>query len=249
MQSLATASPPELALLQGVVDDASLVLLDGFHAIKHAIRFGAELLVVITTGPDKLAELSRLLAPDIWERLLPRVRIAELAEVRRLIPGEAHWTGVWAVARKPNYRATEILASRAIGPIVLLENPNSLGNVGACIRVAAAANAGGVAILGAADPWGPAAIRGAAGLQFALPVFSIESLDDCTRAVVALDPDGEVLRPGMIPDFSLLAFGTEREGLSEALLARADLRLRIPMRAGVSSLNLAVSVGVVLYGK
>ncbi len=45
----------------------------------------------------------------------------------------------------------------------------------------------------------------------------------------------------------VLAFGTERGGLSPALLARADRRVRIPMRPGVSSLNLATAVAVVLY--
>ena len=45
----------------------------------------------------------------------------------------------------------------------------------------------------------------------------------------------------------MLAFGTERNGLSEELLARADERISIPMRAGVSSLNLATSVAAVLF--
>jgi TrmH family RNA methyltransferase len=51
----------------------------------------------------------------------------------------------------------------------------------------------------------------------------------------------------MIADGALLAFGSERRGLSEALLAAADRRLAIPMRAGVSSLNLASAVAVILY--
>jgi tRNA(Leu) C34 or U34 (ribose-2'-O)-methylase TrmL len=45
----------------------------------------------------------------------------------------------------------------------------------------------------------------------------------------------------------VLAFGTERAGLSAQLLARADARIGIPMRAGVSSLNLATSVAAVLF--
>jgi RNA methyltransferase, TrmH family len=63
--------------------------------------------------------------------------------------------------------------------------------------------------------------------------------------VVALDPDGE--EAASLPDDATFAFGTERDGLSAALLARADARVRIPMRAGVSSLNLATAVAVVLY--
>ena len=40
----------------------------------------------------------------------------------------------------------------------------------------------------------------------------------------------------------MLAFGTERDGLSDELLARADARVALPMRPGVSSLNLATAV-------
>lgn len=48
------------------------------------------------------------------------------------------------------------------------------------------------------------------------------------------------------PDDWLL-FGRETDGLPEAVHAAADLRLLIPIREGVRSLNLSVSVGVVLF--
>ncbi|HEY1458054.1 MAG TPA: TrmH family RNA methyltransferase, partial [Solirubrobacteraceae bacterium] len=64
---------------------------------------------------------------------------------------------------------------------------------------------------------------------------------------LALDPQGEPLRPELVPARALLAFGSERHGLSEELLARADACVSLPMRAGVSSLNLATSVAAVLY--
>ena len=54
-------------------------------------------------------------------------------------------------------------------------------------------------------------------------------------------------RSATLPDDAVLAFGSERHGLGAALLARADARVGIPMRPGVSSLNLATAVAVVLY--
>ncbi len=50
-----------------------------------------------------------------------------------------------------------------------------------------------------------------------------------------------------MPAAVVLAFGTERDGLTDELLARADMRLALPMRDGVSSLNLATAVSAVLY--
>ena len=51
----------------------------------------------------------------------------------------------------------------------------------------------------------------------------------------------------MLAPRSVLAFGTERDGLSDQLLAMADARVALPMRPGVSSLNLATAVSAVLY--
>ena len=53
--------------------------------------------------------------------------------------------------------------------------------------------------------------------------------------------------PGEVPARAVLAFGTERHGLSGELLERADGRIAIPMREGVSSLNLATSVAIALF--
>ena len=124
-----------------------------------------------------------------------------------------------------------------------------MGNMGACVRVAAAADAAGVLTTGANDPWHPDALRGAAGLHYALPVAAAEALPPSDRPLVAIDPGGEDLRPSALPPRAILAFGTERHGLSDSLLDRADARLGIPMRAGVSSLNLATAVAAVLFAQ
>jgi TrmH family RNA methyltransferase len=64
---------------------------------------------------------------------------------------------------------------------------------------------------------------------------------------VALHPEGERLGAAPLPRGAILAFGSERAGLSATLLARAEKRVAIPMREGVSSLNLATAVAVALY--
>ncbi len=103
---------------------------------------------------------------------------------------------------------------------------------------------------GSHDPWHPDALRGAAGLHFALPVGRLDSLaalDGLDRRLLALDPAGRPLDPRALDPGAILAFGTERHGLSDELLERAEERISIPMRRGVSSLNLATSVAAVLF--
>ena len=41
--------------------------------------------------------------------------------------------------------------------------------------------------------------------------------------------------------------GGEGSGLPDAMLARADVRVTIPMRGGIESLNAAVAAAVLLY--
>jgi len=226
--------------------DPELTVIEGFHALKHALRFGAELVEAVAVDPEALEALARELAPDLAGQLAGRLETitpADLADLAPLVPR----TGVVAIARRPPVDLAAVLADPRPAPVVLLEQPKNMGNIGACIRVAAAADAAAVLSTGENDPWYPDAVRGAAGLHFALPVTSIESLPASDRPLLAIDPEGEDLRPGGLPERAVLAFGTERHGISAELLERADARVAIPMRAGVSSLNLATSVAVTLF--
>ncbi len=230
--------------------DGSLAVLEGFHALKHALRFGAELLELVSADPERIRALAAALAPDVLPRL-DRLPPTEPALFARLSPTPPH-EPVIALARRAPWRAQDALAAAGAAPVVFLEDPRNPGNIGAVVRVAAAAGAAraaGVLTTGEHDPWGPAALRGGAGLQYALPVVRVPELSLGGRPLVALHPEGEPLRPGVLPPRAVLAFGSERKGLSPELLERADQRLAIPMRPGVSSLSLATAVAIVLYGE
>ena len=153
------------------------------------------------------------------------------------------------MARRPAQADPDtVLADPRPAPVVLLEDPRHLGNLGACVRVAAAAGAAGVLTTGRLDPWHPDALRGAAGLHFALPVHRTRALAHGRPAAHRPRPRRRAAGPGALPSRAVLAFGTERDGLSEELLRRADARVALPMAPGVSSLNLATAVAAVLFG-
>jgi TrmH family RNA methyltransferase len=223
--------------------DEQLAVLEGFHALKHALRFGAAVEVVAAADPDALERMAAQLAPDLAGRFRALAGEPVAPELLATLAPQVPRTQVLALARRPRFETP------GPGPVVLLEDPRDLGNVGAVVRVAAAAGAAGVVTTGMHDPWDPAALRGSAGLHYALPVGRDEGFarDPGARPLLALDPDGDVLDPSALPADAVLAFGTERDGLSDALLARADARLRLPMRDGVSSLNLATAVAAVLF--
>lgn len=225
------------------------VVLEGFHPLKHALRFGAVIREVLVADPLRLEAMAARHAPDILPALrdLP-MHVVDAEDLARRSGGRSHGNPE-AVARaeQPEHRIEAVL-DEADAPVVLLEEPTHLGNLGAVVRVAAAAGAAAVLTTGVLDPWHAAALRGSAGLHFALPVARVE-LDHVLghgRTLVAADPDAE---HGLValPKRATLALGSERRGLGVRLLAHADVRVRIPMRTGVSSLNLATAAAVLLY--
>jgi TrmH family RNA methyltransferase len=232
--------------------DPELTVLEGFHALKHALRFGAEVEIAVAVDPGELEELAADLAPDLAGRFAAAVTPIDADGLAGLVP-QAPRTGVVAIARRRRADLASALADPRPAPVVLLEQPRNMGNLGACVRVAAAANSAALLSIGENDPWHPDAVRGAAGLHYALPaVAAVAAVERAPsgvegRPLLALDPEGEAIDPAAIPARAILAFGTERHGLSEELLAAADGRVALPMREGVSSLNLATSVAAVLY--
>jgi len=240
---------PIIARFREARRQRSLAVVEGFHALKHAIRFDADLIEIVTANADRLHALAAGLAPDVAKALRRKVATLPPETLAALVP-EPHPPDVIAIATRPP--DDDAAVARGDAALVLLERPTQLGNIGAVVRVAAAAGARGVVTTGPADPWHPHAIRGSAGLHFALPVqrCADESLDrllEVAGPLVALHPEGEPLRAGCLPPRAVLAFGSERTGLSPDLLARAGRRFAIPMQPGVSSLNLATAVAVALY--
>jgi RNA methyltransferase, TrmH family len=117
------------------------------------------------------------------------------------------------------------------------------GNVGTLIRTADAFGPAFVALSrGCADPSGPKALRASMGAVFRVALLEFE---DAPRPWVALVAHGgEELEP---PREGTLLLGAEREGLPEAVLARADARQTIPLQGGAESLNVAAVGAIALW--
>ncbi|MEU5696005.1 TrmH family RNA methyltransferase [Actinosynnema sp. NPDC020468] len=269
------------------------VLLEGFHPVKHALRFGAVVEGLVVVDLDAAVGLARSHAPELVDVLRERARVVDAREFVGIV-GRSNNTGVAGWVERPVDRGIVERSS----PVVLLDNPRNLGNFGAVIRVAAGLGAGGVFSLGDVDPWHPTVIRGSAGLHFALPVGRVDLADvvgapgvgggagdgggagsvaevggpgaggsdvgaggpgvggvagvgrsgaGLGGTVIAFDAGGVDLRGVRISDDAVLAFGSERHGLSAAVRGRADLVVSLPMRDKVSSYNLTTSVAMGLY--
>lgn len=224
--------------------DSHLVVLEGFHAIKHAARFGAKFERLVTSEPELTARLAAQLAPDVAD-LLGSADVFGSERVAKLTKRNVQ-TRLLGIARKKEWRLEEAEPNAGCA-VVLLDDPRNDGNLGAVIRVAAGAGASGVVAIGPVDVWSPTAVRGAAGLQFAVPCLAVSGPDEVPWRIVAFDAEAPPIEPSELAGDWAFAFGSERDGLSASMRTKADRVLSLPMRPGVSSLNLATSVSAVLY--
>ncbi|MFE3447010.1 TrmH family RNA methyltransferase [Nocardia sp. NPDC059180] len=132
------------------------------------------------------------------------------------------------------------------------------GNAGTLIRVVDAVGGDGVILAGdSVDPHNGKTVRAAAGSMFHVPIARSRdigaTLDDITAAgvtILATAADGEVDLDDADELFTgpvAWLFGNEAHGLDPAVAARADHRVRIPIRGRAESLNLATAASICLY--
>lgn len=226
-------------------DNHNTLVVEGFHAVKHAMRFGAVFRELVSVEGEPWRELAVDLAPDVTNQIGERVNVDDVRF--GLLSPRRHPTGIVGLAERPDYTLNPMLVSDRSFPAILLENPKRTGNVGAVIRVAAAVGASGVLVTGDLDPWGREVVRGAAGLHWALPVIGGVDVTAIDGPIVAVSDEGIDIKEFEMPPGAVLAFGTERQGLSAELRRRAVATVSLPMQPGVSSLNLATSVSAVMY--
>ena len=152
---------------------------------------------------------------------------------------------VIALFERPRFELPTLFA-RQSSIVIALDGVQDPGNVGTIVRLAAAFDANGVALLpGCADAFGPKAIRSSAGAILTVPVLNC-SIDDLLAHgwdVIAADARGELVDPPSRR--AILAFGSEGSGLSPALAGIART-IAIRMSSRVESLNVGASAAILL---
>jgi TrmH family RNA methyltransferase len=155
--------------------------------------------------------------------------------------------GVMALARWDTASPAQAIgaAQQAGWPLVVLDGVQDPGNVGAICRAAVAAGAPAIACLeGTADPLGPKAIRGSAGVVFGL-VLARGGWEDMAGldGYGASARGGEPLHAAPIESGGLLVLGSEAHGLRREALRQVS----IDLDGGVESLNVATAAALLLF--
>ena len=130
---------------------SELVLIEGIQPLKHALRFGADILAAYSPHPQQVLALASELAPDVMERLAALLQPVVPEAFSRATLGRELPSPVIALARKRAWSFEELECSRRAKLVLArLTHP---GNIGACVRIAAAFGWGGVV------GWGQSTLR------------------------------------------------------------------------------------------
>jgi tRNA G18 (ribose-2'-O)-methylase SpoU len=227
-----------------------LFIAEGELVLRRALRAGyaPRSFLVDAKRTDQLADLADAGAP---------VYAATQDVLQRATGFHVHRGVLASFHRRPLPAAAEVLA--AARRLAILEDVNNHTNLGAVFRAAAALGVDAVLLSpSCADPLYRRSVRVSMGQVFAVPYATLEPWPDALAAVraagfavLALTPAIEAL-PVQRLDAAhrarpALLLGAEGPGLSRQALRASDARVRIPMRRGVDSLNVAAAAAVAFW--
>lgn len=220
-------------------DESGLFLIEGEKGVKEAIEFGIAIDKIFVLENYKTFAGENVI--ETTEAVLSKITDAKTAPK------------VVAVARQPQQNLNNLLCCKNI---VLLEGIKDAGNLGTILRTAAAFDIDGIVLYGnTVDLYNPKCVRSAVGCLWKTPVIQIKDFNTLKNIFtpferVATLPKGDnviALSDYKPAEKCLIMFGSEADGLSQQLKDFATKNITIEMNTNVESLNLSVSVAVVMY--
>jgi tRNA G18 (ribose-2'-O)-methylase SpoU len=250
------------------VADASDPRLDDFRDLSDADVRADRRGVVIAEGANVVERMAGSRYP-MRAVIGVRARIDALRPALEAIDVPVYVVDKWVLSAVVGFRVTRGVLAAATRPappdlgalldgarrIVVLESLNDFENLGSLFRNAAALGVDAVLLdPRCADPLYRRSVRVSMGHVLRLPFAVLpgawpQSLDllgghGFTLLALSPGPDAVPLHEVTPPGRWAVLLGAEGPGLTDAAMSRADLLVRIPMSAGVDSLNVATAGAV-----
>jgi TrmH family RNA methyltransferase len=233
--------------------ESGLFLVEGIHHVGEAIEAGWEVELIIY-APELLTSN---FARDLLSRHSSEAQPVSV-QVMESLAGKENPQGILAIVHQKETQLSEI---DSLKNSVALVAPQDPGNVGTILRTLDAVGADALFLLdskektgGSVDLYHPTLIRASMGTIFWKPVIR-SSFDDFTVwtrkggvQVIGTSARGDVDYQTLLPKSPwIVVLGNEQKGLSPEQLNACDVTVSMPMKGRVSSLNLAVAAGILLY--
>jgi len=228
-------------------NELGLFLIEGYKSVFEAIKSGLNIEnIFISENFDK--DISKYNSEKIF-------RVSE--QVMKKISTTESAPEIVAVAKQLKFSINDIFTSK--NPvIILLENIKDPGNLGTIVRTAVASNVSGIILTDeSVDVYNPKTVRSSAANLWKIPIVTmtdkanikntINNFKKCDFIATVVNKDAKLYYNIDFTKPTVIMFGSEAEGLSEILTKQADIFATIPMNDKVESINLSISVGVMLY--
>lgn len=243
-----------------MVRQRGLFVAEGRFVVRRVLASADFRMRALLVTPTTLETLRDALASAEGGSELP-VYVAERALFRQIGGYDFH-QGCLGLAYRPEAQPVEHVITKAGGTrsLIVLERVGNPDNIGGIFRNAAALGAGAVLLSpGCGDPLYRKAIRTSIGASLVVPHAvltdwpgGLHTLRSRGYDLVALTPAAgagalQEYEPAVGSAGVALILGNEGDGLTAEVLARADVRVRIPITLAVDSLNVATTAAIALY--
>jgi TrmH family RNA methyltransferase len=227
--------------------ESGLFLVEGIHHVGEAFEAGWEIETVLYSS----GLLTSPFAHDLISRLSFQPQPVT-AQVMESLADKENPQGIIAVVHQ---RKTQLKDVKPFIRAVGLVSPQDPGNVGTILRTLDAVGVDVLFLLdGGVEQYHPTVVRASMGTIFWKPMIqtSFDGFIDWAHKgqyqVIGTSAKAELGYQALdLQTPWILILGNEQKGLSHEQSAACDVTVSLPMQGRVSSLNLAVAAGVLLY--
>jgi len=228
-------------------DESGLFLVEGIHHVGEALEADWQVESILY-APDVLTSDFAL---DLISRQSSRTQPVS-AHVMESLAGKENPQGILAVVHQRQAKFSDL---KSPGTAVALVSPQDPGNVGTILRTLDAVGGDALFMLdGGVELYHPSVVRASMGTIFWKPIVQT-SFDEFMKwarnggyQLIGTSAHGAMDYQTLIPKIPwILVLGNEQKGLSTEQMQACDVTVSMPMKGKVSSLNLAVAAGVLLY--
>lgn len=255
MDILTSTSNPFVKYVRGLRQkkaraESSVFLVEGITHVGEVIEAGWDVEAILY-APELL---SSAFANDLIAKvgkLGLRLQPVSVSVMESLADKE-NPQGILAVVKQKAYTFADLRSAKRA---VALVSPQDPGNLGTILRTMDAVRADALFLLdGGVELYHPTVVRASMGILFWKPVVQTSFADFVQWArkgnyqLIGTSAKADVDYHTLIPQTPwVLILGNEQKGLTAEQTATCNLTISLPMRGRVSSLNLSVAAGVLLY--
>ncbi len=227
--------------------ESGLFLVEGIHHVGECLEAGWDVESVFYAS----GVLTSAFAHEMITRLAFTPQLVT-AQVMESLADKDNPQGILAIVRQ---KKTQLKDLKSVTRAVALVSPQDPGNVGTILRTMDAVSADALFVLdGGVDLYHPTVVRSSMGTMFWKPIVQASFNDfvqwarDGKVQLIGTSAHGNVDYHAFVPQTPwILVLGNEQKGLTPEQTQACDLTISLPMKGRVSSLNLSVAAGVLLY--